>query len=115
MQASEKEDRRRIMNIRITGHQISLTSSIKRYVRQKFLKISRKCKRQLNFTFVLEVNKLHKKIEVTTHLPGKDIHAEVENKDMYTAIDILANKIERQIMKYKEIHMVNVHSTKVSN
>ena len=115
MQASEKEDRRRIMNIRITGHQISLTSSIKRYVRQKFIKINRKCKRQLNFTCVLEVNKLHKKIEVTTHLPGKDIHAEVEDKDMYTAIDLLANKIERQIVKYKEIHMVNMHSTKISD
>jgi putative sigma-54 modulation protein len=48
-------------------------------------------------------------------LPGKDIHAEVEDKDMYTAIDLLANKIERQIVKYKEIHMVNMHSTKVSD
>jgi ribosomal subunit interface protein len=46
---------------------------------------------------------------------NRSIHAEVEDKDMYTAIDLLANKIERQIVKYKEMHMVNMHSTKVSD
>ena len=103
------------MNIRITGHQISLTAAIKRYVNRKLLRLSRKFKQQINFTCVLEVNKLSKKVEVTTHLPGKDIHVEVENKDMYTAIDLLAAKIERQLIKYKELHLVDMHSAKLIN
>ena len=69
----------------------------------------------MSFTCVLEVNKLSKKVEVTTHLPGKDIHVEVEDKDMYTAIDRLAAKIERQIVKYKELHLTDMHSAKIIN
>ena len=101
------------MNIRITGHQISLTTAIKRYVTRKFIRLNRKFKRRMSFTCVLEVNKLSKKVEVTTHLPGKDIHVEVEGKDMYSAIDLLVTKIERQIVKYKELHLIDVHSNKI--
>ena len=103
------------MSVRITGHQISLTAAIKRYVNRKFLRLNRKFKRQMNFTCVLEVNKLSKKIEATTHLPGKDIHVEVEDKDMYAAIDLLVAKIERQIVKYKKMHLVDMHSAKLVN
>tara|TARA_B100000575_G_C23129494_1_gene654918 strand:+ start:231 stop:440 length:210 start_codon:yes stop_codon:yes gene_type:complete len=69
----------------------------------------------MNFSCVLEVNKLSKKVEVTTHLPGKDIHVEVEDKDMYTAIDILATKVERQIVKYKKLHLIDMHSSRLIN
>ena len=103
------------MNVRITGHQISLTAAIKRYVTRKLIRLNKKFKHQMNFTCVLEVNKLSKKVEVTTHLPGKDIHVQVENKDMYTAIDLLVAKIERQIVKYKELHLINMHSAKIPN
>ena len=64
---------------------------------------------------MLKVSKLQKKIEVTTHLPGKDLHAEVEDKDMYTAIDILATKVERQIVKYKKLHLIDMHSSRLIN
>ncbi len=103
------------MNIRITGHQISLTAAIKRYVTRKLIRLNKKFKHRMNFTCVLEANKLSKKVEVTTHLPGKDIHIQVENKDMYTAIDLLTAKIERQIVKYKELHLINMHSAKISD
>ncbi len=103
------------MSIRITGHQISLTSAIKRYVSRKLIRLNKKFKHQMNFSCVLEVNKLSKKVEVTTHLPGKDIHVEVEDKDMYTAIDILATKVERQIVKYKKLHLIDMHSSRLIN
>ena len=103
------------MNIRITGHQISLTSAIKLYITRKFKRLNNKFKHQMSFTCVLEANKLSKKVEVTTHLPGKDIHIEVENRDMYTAIDLLVSKIERQIVKYKELHLTDMHSARLIN
>ena len=43
------------MSIRITGHQISLTSAIKRYVTRKLIRLNKKFKHQMNFTCVLEV------------------------------------------------------------
>ena len=71
------------MNIQITGHQISITPAIKEYILQKFAKIQRHYSHKIDAHIVLEVNKLVNKIEITTHLPKKDLHIEVENSDMY--------------------------------
>ena len=57
------------MNLQITGHQISITPAIKKYILQKFAKIQRHYSQNIHAYVVLEVNKLSKKIEVTTHPP----------------------------------------------
>jgi hypothetical protein len=48
------------------------------------------------------VDKLRQKIEANVHVRGKDIHAEAVEPDMYAAIDCLADKLNRQVLKYKE-------------
>ena len=88
------------MNIQITGHQISITPAIKEYILQKFAKIQRHYSQNIHAHVVLEVNKLNKKIEVTTHLPKKDLHIEVENADMYAAIDLIADKMDNLYFVY---------------
>ncbi len=100
------------MNITITGHQISLTTAIKEYINKKFAKIQRHFDNNLDVHFVLEVKKIINKVEVTTHLPGKDLHIEAEDKDMYKAIDLITDKFDRQIIKYKEMHSKDMHSGK---
>ena len=52
---------------------------------------------------ILSVNKLRQKAEVTLHLRGKDIHCESEEDDLYAAIDLLADKLDRQVLKYKDL------------
>ncbi|OUT97902.1 MAG: ribosomal subunit interface protein [Betaproteobacteria bacterium TMED41] len=101
-----------MMNIQITGHKISITPSIREYILQKFAKIQRHYSQVIDAHVVLEVNKLINKIEITTHLPKKDLHIEVEHSDMYAAIDIIADKMDRQIIRYKEIHSDSIHSGK---
>ena len=100
------------MNIQITGHQISITPAIREYILQKFAKIQRHYSHRVDAHVVLEVNKLVNKIETTTHLPGKDLHIEVEHSDMYAAIDLISHKLDRQIIRYKEIHNNSTHSGK---
>ena len=100
------------MNITITGHQLSLTTAIKEYINKKFLRIQRHFDNHLDIHFVLEVEKIVNKVEITTHLPGKDLHIEAEDKDMYKAIDLITDKFDRQIIKYKEIHSKDMHSGK---
>tara|TARA_X000001036_G_C20680138_1_gene805606 strand:- start:2646 stop:2993 length:348 start_codon:yes stop_codon:yes gene_type:complete len=112
VQVSEKNDEEKEMNLQITGHQISITPAIKKYILQKFAKIQRHYSQNIHAYVVLEVNKLSKKIEVTTHLPKKDLHIEVENVDMYAAIDLIADKMDRQIIRYKKTHTDSVHSGK---
>jgi len=36
------------------------------------------------------------------HVAGADLFASAEHEDMYSAIDALADKLDRQIIKHKE-------------
>src|SRR5258708_12923225 len=45
---------------------------------------------------ILTVNKVRQKAEVTLHVAGKDLHCESEEDDLYAAIDLLADKLDRQ-------------------
>jgi putative sigma-54 modulation protein len=51
---------------------------------------------------ILTVEKLRQKIEANVHLSGKDIFVESTDADMYAAIDLLVDKLDRQIVKHKE-------------
>ena len=42
------------------------------------------------------------KAEVTLHVPGRDLHCECEDADLYAAIDLLADKLDRQVLRYKD-------------
>ena len=50
---------------------------------------------------ILSVDKLRQKAEVTLRLRGKDIHCACEEQDLYAAIDLLVDKLDRQVQKYK--------------
>jgi putative sigma-54 modulation protein len=56
------------------------------------------------------VEKLQQKIEVTVHVRGKDIHVEAIQEDMYAAIDLVADKLDRQVLKHKEKRYNDRHS-----
>ena len=47
--------------------------------------------------------------EATLHVSGGEIHAKAENEDMYAAIDALVDKLDRQILKYKEKNVDRMH------
>ena len=49
---------------------------------------------------------LHK-AEANLHVAGADLFASSESDDMYTAIDSLADKLDRQLIKHKEKHRVH--------
>ena len=40
--------------------------------------------------------------EVTLHVRGKDLHCSCEEDDLYAAIDLLADKLDRQVLRYKD-------------
>jgi len=50
------------------------------------------------------VEKLRQKAEATVHVSGAELFATAEHEDMYAAIDALADKLDRQIIKHKEKH-----------
>ncbi|MND07878.1 Ribosome hibernation promoting factor [compost metagenome] len=48
------------------------------------------------------MEKLQHKAEATIHVGGGTIHAEQTEPNMYAAIDILVDKLDRQVKKHKE-------------
>lgn len=90
------------MQINISGHHIELTDAIKDYVSSKFDKLERHHDRITSTNVILSVDKLRQKAEASIHVSGKDFFADCESEDLYAAIDSLADKLDRQLIKHKE-------------
>ena len=90
------------MQINISGHHVDLTDPIKNYVHNKLEKLERHHDRITSTSVILSVDKLIQKAEATIHISGADIFAAAESEDMYAAIDALADKLDRQLIKHKE-------------
>jgi putative sigma-54 modulation protein len=97
------------MNLNITGHHIEVTPAIRDYVSGKLDKIIRHFDHVTSVHVVLSVEKLRQKAEVTVHVKGKDIHVEAEDADLYAAIDLLTDKLDRQVLKHKEKNFNHGH------
>jgi putative sigma-54 modulation protein len=46
---------------------------------------------------------MRQKAEATLHVRGNAIHADATEENMYTAIDLLADKLDRRVLKHKEM------------
>jgi putative sigma-54 modulation protein len=90
------------MQLSVTGHHIEITDSLRSYVGTKLAKIERHFDHMTDIHCVLTVEKLQHKAEATIHVGGGTIHAEQTEQNMYAAIDILVDKLDRQVKKHKE-------------
>jgi len=92
------------MQINLTGHHVEITSSLKEYVNTKVNKLERHFDRINNVRVVLTVEKSIQTAEATLLLTGSEVFASADNEDMYTAIDSLIDKLDKQLLKYKDKH-----------
>lgn len=90
------------MQLNVTGHHVEVTPSLRGYVAKKLERIGRHFDRVIDVHCVLTVEKLRQKAEATLHVSGNAIHARATEEDMYAAIDLLADKLDRSIKKHKE-------------
>ena len=98
------------MNLTVSGHHITVTPSIHDYVVNKLAKVNRHFDHVIDVNVILSVEKLAQRAEVNVHVRGKDIFVETAEPDMYAAIDSLADKLDRQILKYKDRNLAPTHS-----
>ena len=89
------------MNLSITGHHLDVTPAIRDYVLLKLERITRHFDRVIDVKVFLSVDKLVQKAEISIHVPGKELFAEASDQDLYAAIDLLVDKLDRQVLKYK--------------
>jgi putative sigma-54 modulation protein len=75
----------------------------------KLDRVTRHFDHVIDVTVVLSVDKLRQQVTANLHIRGKDIHAECVDPDMYAAIDALADKLDRQVLRHKEKKNGNRH------
>ncbi len=90
------------MQITVSGHHVDITPALRDYVNSKLSKLQRHFDNITNTAVTLTVEKLVQKAEASVHVAGADLFAACESEDMYAAIDALADKLDRQIIKHKE-------------
>jgi putative sigma-54 modulation protein len=90
------------MNLTISGHHLEVTPAIRDYVSDKLDRVKRHFDHVITINVIMQVEKLVHKVEATLHVKGHDFHAHSEDGNMYAAIDLLADKLDRQIVKHKE-------------
>jgi putative sigma-54 modulation protein len=91
------------MKINIRGDKVTVTKAIKEQVENKFVKLEKYFENPDTITahVNIRINNLSQIIEVTIPTSKFTIRAEESNADLYTAIDLVIDKIERQIRKNK--------------
>ncbi len=90
------------MQFTLSGHHVEITEALRNYVNEKLVKIERHFDRMTSAQVILSVEKLEHKAEATVRVAGSDLYADAIHADMYAAIDALADKLDRQIKKYKD-------------
>ena len=95
------------MHIHVNGKNIEITEAIKAYVKEKLGKVANDYDQITAIDVILTVIKnpaaSGKHIaEVSCKLNGKNIHVEESAESMYASIDLLADKLSRQVQKFKD-------------
>ena len=102
------------MNLNITGHHVELTPAIREYATNKLDRVIRHFDHVTSVHVILSVDKLEQKAEVTLHVKGKDIFADATDANLYASIDLVADKLDRQVVKYKERTSDHTHDKRVA-
>ncbi|HHT38003.1 MAG TPA: ribosome-associated translation inhibitor RaiA [Mollicutes bacterium] len=91
------------MKIEIRGDKLLITKAIKNYIEEKLSKLDKYFKKPENITakITLKVRGRSKIIEVTIPLNSFILRNEEEHGDLYAAIDLVVDKLERQVVKNK--------------
>jgi putative sigma-54 modulation protein len=90
------------MNLNVSGHHLEVTPALRSYVQAKLARVTRHFDHVIDAHVILTANKVKQKAEVTLHVPGKELHCASEEGDLYAAIDTLADKLDRQVLRYKD-------------
>ena len=90
------------MQIHITGHGVQVTPALRTYATEKLERLKNRGDNITSINMVLDVEKVQQIAKATVHLAGAEIHGRSESVDLYSAIDLLVDKLNHQIIKHKE-------------
>lgn len=91
------------MKYNIRGKKLEVTDALKAYIEDKLGKLDKYFETPENISAIvlMKLNGKEQVVEVTINTHGLILRGEESNKDLYAAIDLVVDKIERQIRKNK--------------
>ncbi|HQP31921.1 MAG TPA: ribosome-associated translation inhibitor RaiA [Deltaproteobacteria bacterium] len=90
------------MHIDITFKNVDPSEALKDYATKRLSKIGKYIDRPAEAHVILSVEKIRHKAEVTLNADGVIVNAVEITEDLYAAIDMVMDKVERQIKKHKQ-------------
>ena len=91
------------MRYNIRGSKMEVTDSIRNYIEEKLSKLDKYFENpdEITASVLVRESGINDKVEVTIPIKTTILRAEVSTKDLYEAIDLVVEKLERQIRKNK--------------
>ncbi|WP_028844477.1 ribosome hibernation-promoting factor, HPF/YfiA family [Thermodesulfovibrio thiophilus] len=90
------------MKITIRGKNIDVTEALRQYIEKRISKFDKFLNDQSEAVVTISTEKFTHKIDVLLKVDGHLIQAEGKTEDLYSAVDQVVEKLEKQILKYKE-------------
>ena len=91
------------MQIAVNFRHMESSDAVRSYVEEKLSRVKKYIEEPIDAQVVLSVQKkIHHRAEVTMVAKGLTMKSAEETGDMYAAIDLMVDKIERQLKRYKE-------------
>jgi putative sigma-54 modulation protein len=91
------------MRIETYGHEIEVTPALREYVETKLKRLERHFDRPFEVRTQLSTRKPDYVAEATLSVAGRPpMHADADAQNMYAAIDALADKLDRLLLKHKQ-------------
>lgn len=95
------------MNITVTGRHLNISDSLRDYAEKKIKKLDRHFNQLIDAHVILTVEKLDHISEVVLNGDGVQFHGKEKAADLFSAIDLLFEKMEKQVRRYKEKHQMH--------
>ncbi|HSV98076.1 MAG TPA: ribosome-associated translation inhibitor RaiA [Spirochaetota bacterium] len=90
------------MNITITGRNFEVTSDVREYSEKRIKKIEKYFNQLIEVLVVMNVQKLDYVVDILVNGDGVQFYAIQKAGDMYSSIDLIIDKMEKQISRYKD-------------
>ena len=91
------------MKLTVRGNKLEVTDSIRNYVEEKLGKLDKYIEEadEINANVLFRIQGKNQIVEVTVPIKKYILRAEEANEDLYASIDLVVEKLERQIRKNK--------------
>lgn len=90
------------MQLNITFRHVEPSEALKAYAVEKVDRLKKYFDGLVEGHVILSLEKIRHTAEVTLQANGFQVNAKEENSDFYSAVDNVAEKLERQLVRYKE-------------